>query len=75
MITYRLRPDSVQVKLDSELKTIINILNRDDQKMLGYMANEEYYDRVATDAVNWPELTEAVFNASKTEVLTYLNNI
>ena len=75
MITYRLRPDSVQVKLDSELKTIINILNKDDQKMLGYMANEEYYNRVAIDAVNWPELAEAVFNASKTEVLTYLSNI
>jgi hypothetical protein len=73
MITYRLRPDSTQVKLDSDTKTIINISNRDDQKMLGHMTNEEYYNRVAIDAVNWPELTEAAFNASKAEVLAVLN--
>ena len=74
MITYRLRPDSVQVKLDSDTKTIINISNKDDQKILGRMANEEYYNRISTDAVNWPELTEAAFNASKAEVLAILNN-
>jgi hypothetical protein len=73
MITYRLRPDSTQVKLDSDTKTIINISNRDDQKMLGHMTNEEYYNRVAIDAVNWPELTETAFNASKAEVLAVLN--
>jgi hypothetical protein len=75
MITYRLRPDLVYVRLDSDTKTIINISNKDDQKILGHMMNEEYYNKVSTDAVNWPELTETVFNASKTEVLTYLSNI
>jgi len=75
MITYRLRPDSTQVKLDSELKTITNVVNKDDQKILGHMIGEEYYNRVATDAVNWPESTEEDFNTSKTTVLTYLSNI
>lgn len=75
MITYRLRPDATQVKLDSDIKAITNVVNKDDQKILGHMINEEYYDRVAADAVNWPESTEADYNTSKTEVLTYLSNI
>lgn len=75
MITYRLRPDATQVKLDSELKTVTNVVNKTDQKILGHMTNEEYYNRVAADAASWPESTEADYNTSKTEVLTYLSNI
>jgi hypothetical protein len=75
MITYRLRPDGTQVKLDSEAKIIINVVNKDDQKIIGHMINPNYYNMVSADAVNWPELAEADYNASKIEVLTYLSNI
>lgn len=75
MITYRLRPDATQVKLDSELKTVTNVVNKVDQKILGHMINEEYYNRVAADAESWPESTEVDYNTSKIEVLTYLSNI
>jgi hypothetical protein len=75
MITYRLRPDGTQVKLDSDAKTITNVVNKSDQKILGYMTNPNYYNMVSIDAENWPELSEADYNAAKTEVLTYLSNI
>ena len=75
MITYSLRPDGTQVKLDSEVKTITNVVNKGDQKILGHMINPNYYNMVSADAVNWPESNETDFNASKTEVLTYLSNI
>lgn len=75
MITYRLRPDATQVRLDSDAKTITNVVNKGDQKILGHMINPNYYNMVSADAVNWPESTEADYNAAKTEVLTYLSNI
>jgi hypothetical protein len=75
MITYRLRPDGIPVKLDSEAKTVVNVVNKTDQKILGYMTSADYYTKVAADALNWPETTEEIYNTAKTEVLTSLNNL
>jgi hypothetical protein len=77
MITYRLRPDGIPIKLDSEAKTIVNAVNKADQKILGYMTNPEYYDKLLADAdkLNWPEITETDYNTAKTEILSYLNNL
>ena len=33
MITYYLRPDGTQVKIDSDNQTVSNIVNKNDQKI------------------------------------------
>lgn len=75
MITYKQRPDTIPVRIDSEAKTVTNVVNKADQKILGYMTNEEYYTRFAADAEAWPNITEAEFNAAKAEVLAALSTI
>ena len=72
MITYKLRPPAIPVKIDNELKTITNILNMDVQKSISYMAAEAYYNTIITESENWPDITEAEFNAAKAEVLAIL---
>jgi len=75
MINYYLRPDGTQVKIDSEVKTVTNVVNKDDQKIIGHFVGESYFNRISTDAVNlnWPESNETDFNTSKSIVLAYLN--
>ena len=75
MITYKLRPDTIPVKIDSEAKTVTNVVNKPDQKILGYMTNEEYFTKFTADAETWPDITEAEFNAAKAEVLAVINTI
>ena len=75
MITYKQRPDSIPVRLDSEAKTVTNVVNKADQKILGYMTNEEYYTNFATTAEAWPDITEEEFNAAKAELLATLSTI
>jgi hypothetical protein len=75
MITYKLRPDNIPVRIDSEAKTITNVVNKPDQKILGYMSNEVYYTTFTTNAASWPDITEAEFNAAKAEVIAALSTI
>lgn len=75
MITYKLRPDTIPVRIDSEAKTITNVVNKPDQKILGYMSNEVYYANFIVNAATWPDITEAEFNAAKVEVLAALSTI
>ena len=76
MINYYLRPDGTQVKVDGDNQTISNVVNKEDQKIIGHFTGTDYYNRVSTDAVNlnWPLSNETDFNTAKTFVLDYLTN-
>ncbi len=75
MIVYKQRPDTIPVRIDTEAKTVTNVVNKPDQKILGYMTNEDYFTKFSADAEAWPEITEAEFNAAKAEVLAVINTI
>lgn len=75
MITYKLRPDSVPVRIDSETKTITNVVNKPDQKIIGYMTNEQYFAKLSEDSVNWPSTTEEEFNEAKAAVQAVVSAI
>jgi len=75
MITYKLRPDSIPVRIDSEAKTITNVVNKPDQKILGFMTNEEYYTNYVSGTESWPSITEEEFNTAKAEVLSIISVI
>jgi hypothetical protein len=75
MITYKLRPDAIPVRIDSEAKTITNVVNKPDQKILGFMTNEQYYNNYISGAESWPLITEEEFNTAKAEVVAALSVI
>jgi hypothetical protein len=75
MIIYKLRPDTIPVKIDTEAKTVINVVNKPDQKILGYMTNEDYYTNYVAGTESWPDSTEEEFNTAKAEVLAFINTI
>jgi hypothetical protein len=75
MIIYKLRPDSTPIRIDSDAKSITNVVNKPDQKILGFMTGEEYYLNYVAVAEQWPAITEEEFNSAKTEVLAALSNI
>ncbi len=62
MIIYKLRPDTIPVRIDTDAKTITNVVNKPNEKILGFMTSEDYYTRFSTDAENWPSITEEEFN-------------
>ena len=64
MINYKLRPDTIPVRIDTVAKTITNVVNKPDQKILGFMSSEDYYTKFTTDAENWPSITEEEFELS-----------
>ena len=75
MIIYKLRPDSIPVRIDTEAKTITNVVNKPTEKILGFMTNEEYYTRYVSGAEEWPLITEEEFNTAKSAVLAALSII
>jgi hypothetical protein len=75
MIIYKLRPDSIPVRIDTDAKTITNVVNKPTEKILGFMTNEEYYARYVAGAEEWPLTTEEIFNTAKSEVLAALSVI
>ena len=75
MITYKQRPDSIPVRIDSDAKTVTNVVNKPDQKILGFMSNEDYYTKFAADAEAWPSITEEEFNTAKSAVVGALSVI
>jgi hypothetical protein len=75
MITYKLRPDTIPVRIDSDAKTVTNVVNKPDQKILGFMSNEDYYTRFAADAESWPSITEEEFNTAKSAVIAAISVI
>ena len=75
MITYKLRPDSIPVRIDTDAKTITNVVNKPDQKILGSMTNEEYYTNYVSGTESWPSITEEEFNTAKAAVVAALSVI
>lgn len=75
MIIYKQRPDTIPVRIDTVAKTVTNVVNKPNEKILGFMTNEDYYTRFTADAENWPSITEEEFNAAKAEVITALSAI
>lgn len=75
MILYKLRPDSIPVRIDTDAKTITNVVNKPTEKILGFMTNEEYYTRYVAGAESWPLITEEEFLTAKAEVLASLSVI
>ena len=75
MITYKLRPDSIPVRIDSDAKTITNVVNKPDQKILGFMTNQDYYTNYIAGTESWPSITEEEFNTAKAAVVTALSVI
>ena len=75
MIIYKLRPDLIPVRIDTDAKTVTNVVNKPDQKILGFMTNEDYYTRFTADAENWPSITEEEFNIALAEIKAIHANI
>jgi hypothetical protein len=75
MITYKLRPDTIPVRIDSDAKTITNVVNKPNEKILGFMTNPTYFTKFAADAEAWPSITEEEFNTAKAAVLAALSVI
>ena len=42
MIIYKQRPDTIPVRIDTVAKTVTNVVNKPDQKILGFMNSEDY---------------------------------
>ena len=75
MIIYKQRPDTIPVRIDTVAKTVTNVVNKPNEKILGFMTNEDYYTRFASDAENWPSITEEEFTTAKLEVIAALSAI
>jgi hypothetical protein len=75
MINYKLRPGEIPIRIDNEAKTVTNVVNKPNEKILGFMTNEEYYIKVSVDAENWPSITEEEFNIALAEVKAIHTNI
>lgn len=75
MLTYKLRPDTIPIRIDSVAKTITNVVNKPGQKILGFMTDEEYYNKFLIESESWPSITEEEFNIAKAEVIAVLVNI
>jgi hypothetical protein len=73
MIIYKLRSESIFVKIDNETKIVTNVINTASQKLVSSLiTTEDYYTKFTTDAEAWPDSTEAEFNTAKAEVLASL---
>lgn len=46
MINYYVRPDGAHVKVDTETKMVVNVLNIPTQKTISHIVNEEYYNNM-----------------------------
>lgn len=75
MITYKLRPDTIPVRIDSDAKTVTNVVNKPNEKILGFMTNPSYFTKFVTDAEAWPSITEEEFNTAKAAVISALSVI
>ena len=75
MSNYFIRPGGAYIKIDSTTQIVDLILNVGTQKTLSSINDVAYYNTTVSSSATWPELSETEYNASRTEVLTYLSNI
>ena len=72
MISYYLRTGNVYVKINSETKEIINLVNTPIQKTISKLSDETYYNNVILQLENWVVSDENTFTTNYNEVKTYI---
>ena len=75
MITYLKRPDSSQIKLNSDTKSITTIINNEKTKVITHMDDFQNYDIFVATMSSFTVSDETSFNTTKTAVLTLLGNV
>lgn len=64
MINYYLRPDNAHVKVDTETKTVVNVLNIPVQKAISQITNEIYYNNMLAEFVKYTPIDEPTYLAA-----------
>jgi hypothetical protein len=72
MISYYLRTGNVYVKINSETKEIINVVNTPIQKTISKLSDETYYNNVILQLENWVVSDETTFTTNYNEVKPYI---
>ena len=68
MISYYLRTGNVYVKINSETKEIVNVVNTSIQKTISKLVDESYYNNITLQLENWQVSDEVVFTTNYNEV-------
>jgi hypothetical protein len=74
MINYYTRPDGAHIKVDTETKTIVNVLNIPTQKTISQISNEDYYNHIGQQISDtYTPIDEATyiaaFEAARTSIV------
>lgn len=65
MINYYVRPDGAHVKVDTETKMVVNVLNIPTQKTISQIVNEEYYNTMLPQfSTTYTPTNEATYTAA-----------
>lgn len=75
MINYYLRPDGAHIKIDSENKIAINVLNTDNHKFIGHITNPVYVDNMIGMINKFTPATEEAFLQQLNEVKQHLASL
>jgi len=75
MKTYYLRPGNALVRIDSDTKEIVNVLDVQQQKTISKLSSEEYYNTITSQVSGWTQSNETTFNTTYNEVLNSINNL
>lgn len=75
MKTYYLRPGYAIVRVDSESKEIVQVLNLQKHKRISKLDGNEFYNTIATQVTGWTASDEITFNSTYNEVLSSINNL
>lgn len=68
MISYYLRTGNVYVKINSETKQIVNVVNTPMQKTISKLEDETYYNNIVLQLENWVISDENTFTTNYNEV-------
>ena len=76
MIKYYLRNDGVYAKVDENNKTITNVMNLSDKKLLAHFTDPAYYKMIVeTQISGWEVSDESAYETNKTQVVSGLSGI
>lgn len=64
MINYYIRPDQAHVKVDTETKTVVNVLNIPIQKTISQISSEEYYIKMTPEFEKYTPCDEQTYLAA-----------
>ena len=68
MISYYLRTGNVYVKINSETKQIVTVVNTPMQKTISKLEDETYYNNIVLQLENWVISDENTFTTNYNEV-------